>query len=263
MDIIVAKLERYFQNSWHFGVLDPQRELWSVAPSLAKIPYLKAQNARGCHIFMQPLRLAHFLLADDLAWEVIWRQHRLPDGRWKPARLVIETSPGNFQVWIHSRRPLSLEEKKHWLQKLGSDPAAHPQNRWGRAPGFRNRKEKYRSPAGHYPLARLVWIDSTTLADIPVLAEPLPQHVLTFHPSRRGPVCRRQDCSRAHFQRPDESATDFAYALALLRRGFTDHQIRARLLEERTSWANHQGGSRISHYLDRTIQRARQILQAS
>lgn len=69
--------------------------------------------------------------------------------------------------------------------------------------------------------------------------------------------------SRAHFQRPDESATDFAYAIALARTGLPDHQIRARILDERSSWNNHRGQRRIDRYLERTITRARQIVQSS
>jgi len=263
MDIIFQKLARYFENLWQIGVLDPQKGLRTLEPSRGKIPYLRAQNARLCHIFIKPLRLAHYLLADDLTPETLCLHHRLLDGRWKPARLVVETSPGNFQVWIHSKRPLSLDEKKSWLQRLKSDPAAHPENRWGRSPGFRNVKEKHRSPSGHYPLSKLIWVDWASQVLIPTLpSQPLePARVSPL--TRRGLVCRPDSLCRAQFQRPDESATDFAYSIALARRGFPDHEIRARILDERSSWENHQGQKRIDHYLERTIRRARQIVQSS
>ncbi|NTW36649.1 MAG: hypothetical protein HGB17_11060 [Syntrophobacteraceae bacterium] len=263
METIFQKLARYFANLWNLGVLDPQKGLRTVHPSLEKIPYLKARNARGCHIFMKPLRLAHYLLADDLSLETVLRQHRLPDGRWKPARMVVETSPGNFQVWIHSRRPLSTEEKRIWLQKMHSDPAAHPENRWGRAPGFRNTKVKYRSPSGQYPLAKLIWIDWASQADIPLLAHPKSITPNLSHPHRRGLVCRQSLLSRTRYLRGNESATDFTYAIALARRGFSDQQIRERILSERTIWTNHQGESRINRYLDRTIRRARSVVECS
>lgn len=263
MKFIFQKLARYFSNLWHLGVLDPQRGLWTLHPSPENIPCLKAKNARGCHILMKPLRLAHYLLADDLPLDTLLRQHRLPDGRWKPARMVVETSPGNFQVWVHSKRPLSSHEKRFWLQKMHSDPAAHPENRWGRAPGFRNTKEKYRSPDGKYPLAKLVWIDWASQADIPVLTPEMPTTSNLSHPHPRGLVCRRSLPSRSHYLRGNESATDFAYAVALARRGFSDQQIRERILSERTVWNNHQGETRIPRYLDRTIRRARSVVQCS
>lgn len=262
MNTVFQKLARYFQDLWQLGVLDPKRGLWTVETSPEKIPYLKAQNARGCHIFIKPLRLDHYLLADDISKETLSRHHRLPNGQWKPARLVVQTSPENFQVWIHSQRPLSSDEKAIWLKKLRSDPAAHPENRWGRCPGFRNTKEKYRSHSGLYPLARLIWIDWTARAHIPILDIPKPEPPIS-HPSQRGPVCRLAPLARAHFLRGDDSATDFAYALSLARRGFSDEQIRERILSERTTWTNHHGQSRISPYLDRTIRRARQVVETT
>jgi hypothetical protein len=176
--------------------------------------------------------------------------------------MVVETSPGNFQVWIHSLRSLSLTEKSFWLKKLRSDPAAHPRNRWGRCPGFRNRKEKYRTPQGEYPLACLIWVDWMRRADIPPLPPtiPPPQDPLSL-PSPRGAVCRLKPISRRDYLRPNESQTDFAYTLALARRGYSDQQIRERILSERTGWENHQGERKRDLYLERTIRRARKIIR--
>jgi RepB DNA-primase from phage plasmid len=263
MEKLFQKLARYFLNLWHLGVLHPEKGLWTMEPSLEKIAYLKAQNAKGCHILIKPLYLAHYLLADDIPWDTLTRQHRLPNGQWKPARMVVETSPGNFQVWIHSKRALSLQEKRVWLNRMKSDPAAHPENRWGRCPGFRNTKEKHRSPAGLFPLARLIWIDWASQAQIPILDPSGPKPPILSHPSRRGPVCHLSSLSREHFRKSDESSTDFAYAISLARRGLSDHQIRARILSERTNWSNHKGERRINHYLHRTIRRARQIVNST
>lgn len=263
MDIIFQKLSRYFNMLWIAGVLDPQKGLCTVQPSPEKIPYLKAQNARGSHILMKPLRLDHYLLADDLSRDNLSNHHRFPDGRWKPARMVVETSPQNFQVWIRSKRPLSSHEKRSWLRKMHSDPAAHPENRWGRAPGFRNTKEKYRSPDGRYPLAKLIWIDWKALVDIPLLPLSKPINTTVSHPRPTGLVCRQPLPARNHYLRGNESATDFAYAIALARRGASDQQIRERLLSERSVWTNHVGEHRIARYLDRTIRRARAVVDST
>lgn len=214
---------------------------------------------------MQPVEPSCYLLADDLSWPVILRHHRSIDGSWKPGRMVIETSPRNFQVWIHSLRPLSLMEKRYWLKRLMSDPGADPNNRWGRCPGLRNRKDKYRSTEGHYPLSRLIWIDWKRLAAVP----PIPPESLGTNPKsishlpQRRVVCRHttEEISRSDYERGDESATDFSYSLALMRTGYTDDQIRSRILSERTCWHNHLGQKRIGHYLDRTIRRARAIIE--
>ncbi|MCP4077957.1 MAG: hypothetical protein GY744_17440, partial [Gammaproteobacteria bacterium] len=133
------------------------------------IPYLKAENSNGRHILIQPLRETEcfYILADDINRSLILRHHIYKDGRWKPGRMVVETSPDNFQVWIHCANALSLNEKKYWLKKLCSDPGASPNNRWGRCPGFRNRKEQYRSAGNRYPLSKLIRIDWKNLANVP------------------------------------------------------------------------------------------------
>jgi hypothetical protein len=171
--------------------------------------------------------------------------------------MIVETSPRNYQVWIHSSRQLWLEEKRYWLKRLNSDPGADPNNRWGRCPGFRNRKAKHHQPDGGYPLARLVWIDWENRADIPRApvdkrdspGSSSPQHQRTY-----SYICR------SDYARPDASATDFAYVLAMLRRGYAEDIIRQRIVEERTDWKNHLGEKRLNSYLNKTINRARTLI---
>ncbi len=164
---IFVKLADYFGSAWRLAVLDMAKGRWIVDPAPSRIGYLKAENANGRHILMQPVDESRYLLADDLCWERICRQHRHADRSWKPGRMVVETSPRNYQVWIRSQRPLSLDEKRYWLKRMGSDPGADPNDRWGRCPGFRNRKDKYGSESGRYPLARLIWIDWTVIVQPP------------------------------------------------------------------------------------------------
>ena len=253
MQSIFAKLDRYFCR-WRLAVLDETAGRWIVKPSIA---YLKAENAHGRHILMQPARQPYYLLADDITADMIRNQHQRSDGSWRPARMVIETSPDNYQVWIHSSRRLCLDEKRYWLKTLHSDPGADPNNRWGRCPGFRNRKRKHRRPDGGYPLARLIWIDWKNRADIP----PVP--AVTRNPpdhSSAQPYRIHAKICRSDYTRSDPSATDFAYVLALLRRGYSDRIIRQRIIAERTDWRNHRGQNRMDKYLNRTLDRARNII---
>ena len=262
MKNILRKIGDYFGSAWRLAVLDMNKGRWIVDPAPSRIGYLKAQNANGRHILMQPLDDARYLLADDLCWERICRQHRHACGIWKPGRMVVETSPHNYQVWIRSQRQLSLTEKRFWLKRLGSDPGADPNNRWGRCPGFRNRKDKHRGQWGQYPLARLIWIDWIKEAQIPniILEEPA-TNALFSHPPPRGIVSREGNVRRSAYDRGNESATDFAYALALARRGLGEDEIASRILSERTNWDNHRGARRIDLYLDRTVRRAKEIVQ--
>ncbi len=252
MEHIFKKLNRFFYGKWIVAVLDLVSGRWVKSPTTANIAYFKAQNARGRHILIQPAPAieAYYLLVDDLDRSTLIRHHRFENDEWKPGRMVIETSPENYQVWIHSRRALPLSDKRYWLNRLHSDPGADPNHRWGRCPGFRNRKERYRDANGNYPLSKLIWVDWKGLAEIPEPLSHLP----------KGGVCQLDSLSRSHYQRPDESATDFAYTLALLRRGLPESEVRARILAERTHWKHHQGRTRINHYLDRTLKRARALI---
>ena len=238
---------------------------WIVEPSPSNIAYLKAENAHGRHILIQPTLQSNYLLVDDIEQETINLHHRHNDGKWKPGRMVVETSPNNYQVWIHASRSLPLPEKRHWLKKLKSDPGADPSNRWGRSPGFRNRKKKHRDPAGGYPLARLIWIDWKYKADIPNLKLPTPAaKASSFSPQPlEGGVCQTLNISRLKYHRGDESSTDFAYAIALLRNGLDEHSVHNRLSEERIDWRNHTGSKRKEAYLKRTVQRARRIVEST
>ena len=256
MEKIFSKLNRFFRGKWRPAVLNIKKGLWIV--DTGNIPYLKAQNANGNHILIQPDYEIepYYLLVDDLNPHLLYRHHDLPESQtWKPGRMIIETSPANYQVWIHSSRPLPPTEKQYWLQRLGSDPGAAPKHRWGRCPGFFNKKEKHKTNSGRFPLAKLIWVDWKQTADIPI--------VIPSNPDR--PICqnRYDHIRRSKYDRGNESVTDFAYALALARRNFSKQQIINRLMEERADWTNHKGESRKKQYLDRTVRKAIHIIRES
>ena len=184
MKTIFEKLRRFLNENWQLAVLDLKKGLWRLDPRIDKIPCLKAHNAKGRHIFMQPLDQPYYLLVDDLNWITVKRHHQLPDNTWKPGRMVVETSAHNFQVWIRSSKPLSPEQKRFLLKMLQSDPGADPNNRFGRCIGFRNRKDHHQSPDGKYPLCKLIWIDWLSAAHIPLH---ILQHPTTFSPNLSHP----------------------------------------------------------------------------
>ncbi len=258
MKLIVNKLGLYFSGRWKIGIMNPEGGLWSEDPTLERIGYFKAMNAKGYHIFIKPEFEERFLLLDDLSREQIERQKEYDF--FKPGRLVIETSPDNFQVWIKANRKISYTEKRYWIRKVRADSACDPNLRWGRCPGFRNRKEKYQGLYGEYPLARLVWVDWRYLAVVPTiyLPEP-PKHSPENKINQKrsnGPI------NRMKYERGDESATDFAYALALLRRGASRGEVAQRLLNERNDWTHHHGERRKDAYIKRTITKAVEIINS-
>lgn len=262
MKNIFYKINKFFSGSWHLAVLDLKAGRWTIRADPSKVPYLKAENANGKHILLQPENESCFMLADDLPIETLKRHHTKTDGTWRSGRMVVETSPDNFQVWIHSSRPLSYEEKRYWLRKMHSDPGATPENRWGRMPGFRNRKEKYKSCSNHYPLSKLIWVDWANSAVIPVVDQAIrPKNDIskniTTRWSEKSAICRHD------YDKGNESVTDFSYALALARRGFEAGYIIDRIAQERQNWDNHLGEKRLKAYLNRTAAKAIKIIASS
>ena len=257
MERIFQKLDRYF-SFWKIGVMNPDNGLWSLTPSEDQIGYLKAMNARGYHIFMKPEDERRFLLLDDIPQKRL--KYQKEQDRFRPGRLVVETSPGSFQVWVKAGRSISNPEKRYWIRYFNSDTACDPNLRWGRCPGFRNRKKKYEQD-GHYPLSRLIWVDWQKVAQIPKITLPKEPEYLQVQKVRVKKHNRPgKPIQRGDYERGDDSATDFAYVLALLRRGLDPDGITERLLNEREDWSHHKGERRQNAYLQRTLRKAVEII---
>ena len=86
MDRIFKKLERYF-GAWMIGIMNPDQGLWSIEPSMDRVGYLKAMNAKGYHIFMKPENEGRFLLLDDIPGQSV----EVSKGPWT---LSVRTSGG-------------------------------------------------------------------------------------------------------------------------------------------------------------------------
>ena len=122
---------------------------------LCMLPYLKHRNAHEAHIFLRPTGESAYTLLDDLSSDA---ESSMCNEGFTPAA-VIETSPGNFQAWLRHAQPLGKElgtlAAKMLAARFSADPSAADWRRFGRAPGFTNRKLKYRERNGLFPFARL------------------------------------------------------------------------------------------------------------
>lgn len=76
------------------------RSGWSADQIDAALAWLRRENARGAQIFVRPHGTHALSLVDDLSAETILR---MTGAGFQPAA-VIETSPGNFQVWLNHGR---------------------------------------------------------------------------------------------------------------------------------------------------------------
>lgn len=122
---------------------------------LRMLPYLKQRNANGAHIYLRPTGESAYTLLDDLTSATL---PRLSAEGFAPAA-VVETSPGSFQVWLRHTQPLSKElgtlAAKLLAARFQGDTSAADWRRFGRAPGFTNRKLQHRDARGFFPFARL------------------------------------------------------------------------------------------------------------
>ena len=122
---------------------------------LRMLPFLKYRNAHGAHIYLRPTGESCYTLQDDLTAAAL---SRLTVEGYAPAA-IIETSPGSFQAWLRHTQPFPKElgtlAAKTLAEHFGADRSAADWRRFGRAPGFTNRKPQHRNPQGFYPFAHL------------------------------------------------------------------------------------------------------------
>ncbi len=123
---------------------------------LRMLPYLKYSNANGAHISVRPTGESAYTLLDDLTPATL---ARLETEGYCPAA-VVETSPGSFQAWLRHAQPLSKElgtlAAKTLAEQFSADHSAADWRRFGRAPGFTNRKPQHRNAQSLYPFACLI-----------------------------------------------------------------------------------------------------------
>ena len=163
MDRTEATLRKLFAAlpalGYDLGILTDagMNRLESVPASrvLRMLPYLKYRNAHGAHIYMRPTGESPYTLLDDLTSATL---SQLAAEGYGPAA-VVETSPGSFQAWLRHPQPLSRElgtlAAKTLAEQFAADSSAADWRRFGRAPGFTNRKPQHRNARGLYPFAKL------------------------------------------------------------------------------------------------------------
>jgi hypothetical protein len=163
MDRTEATLRRFLTalpaHGYDLGILSGQsmHRLESVETSaiMRMLPYLRYRNANGAHIYVRPTGESSYTLLDDLTQATL---AQLAGEGYSPAA-VVETSPGSFQAWLRHLQPLSKElgtlAAKTLAEQFRADGSAADWRRFGRAPGFTNRKPQHRNAQGLYPFACL------------------------------------------------------------------------------------------------------------
>ena len=133
----------------------PRMEGITASQCMSRLRYLKYRNANGAHIYFRPSGERRFTLLDDLDGNTL---ATLAGNGFEPCA-IIETSPNNYQAWLKHTHVLSKALGTLAAQTLAhrfeADPSAADWRRFGRLPGFTNRKPQHRKADGHFPFVRL------------------------------------------------------------------------------------------------------------
>jgi len=254
------------------GILRPDgrmllREAWTVSQIEEAIQRLRRENAHGAHIFVRPHGTHALSLVDDLRAETI---ARMTDGGFQPAA-AIETSPGNFQVWLNHGRILfdhafSTQAAKELARRFRGDPSSADWRHFGRLAGFTNQKPKRRLRNGLSPFVRLHGNEGRIYSAAGEFLEEVKSLAKTSSFERAARTTTRVTSTEesvrplTEFQRDpryggDLHRADMAWALHAVSRGLPEQQIRDEILHAR-DLSKKGGAARQLDYAQRTALKA-------
>jgi hypothetical protein len=143
----------------------PGERLWTSNQLLnpATVRFLRIRNREGCDIYLWPYagnQNAGYILVDlDRAPPSVLERMRA-NGH-EPC-VVLQTSPGHLQAWIHvSTLPLEPATAtalgKHLAGIYGGDLASTDWRHLGRLAGFTNQKPQRRTAGGYAPWVKILY----------------------------------------------------------------------------------------------------------
>jgi len=143
----------------------PGERLWNATQLLhpAAVRFLRGRNREGCDIYIQPFtdnQNPGYILVDlDHTGTDIIPQMRV---NGHAPCVVLQTSPGNLQVWVHiSTTPLpptvASSIGKQLAQRYGGDLASTDWRHLGRLAGFSNQKPQRRNRHGYAPWVKVLY----------------------------------------------------------------------------------------------------------
>ena len=217
------------------------------------LPWLRGRNAAGAAIWARPADAAHsWIFLDDLP---VKRARGIAE---KYRAIVVETSPGNAQVWICAKRDLGREQRQVVNRALaaliGADPHAIAEPRWGRLPGFKSGKE-----GRSWTNLVVVSHECPFFEPAPYFPPPLPTTVSSRSAVIGGRVSSsssRAKCSES----VDESAREFAYACHALSAGTPLDHVIERVTAHAAARGKRGTLEACRAYAQRTVQRAQQAV---
>ena len=244
----------------------PRMDALTAAQCMARVRYLKHRNAHGAHIYFRPSGERRFTLLDDLSRPLL---ADLYAHGFEPCA-VIETSPENFQAWLRHSRVLSRElgtvAAQLLARRFGADLSAADWRRFGRLPGFTNRKPQHRQSAGLFPFVRLLSHTGQQFT----AAEAFELEAERFLQQERAERQQQRENFRPWLGRPSSltlsrfraavkyagrpAAADMAFCIAAFSTGWSQSQVAAALAAEYLS--RNPSQARRNAYIRRTTNKA-------
>ena len=223
----------YYSGDWFMITAHEEVDAERITGKL--FHWLRYRNAMGADIFIRPCRLRaqSVLFLDDLP------MHRARMVAGKYSSCVIETSPGNTQVWIAIDRSLLLSDRKRAQRRIASlgfsDPASISGDHLGRLCGMRSQKRK-------------CWVNLIATTSGKKYSPVMQGHSL---PLGGGCASRKDDPAKG-----SPSEQEFGWVLGRLRCGISSEIVRNDLLKTATS----RGKRNASAYVGRTMKNAEYLL---
>lgn len=266
----------------------PGERLWTAAQLIhpATLRFLRVRNREGCDVYMQPYaenRNPGYILVDldHRGSEVVDTMR----AEGLAPCVVLETSPGNLQVWMHvSSTPLepavATSIGKQLAQRYGGDLASTDWRHLGRLAGFTNQKQQRRHGCGHAPWVKVLQARAGLVAQAAALLHAVPGSLSgpsqpAWAPRAHSPITTVASAIEAHiyaqwlhrlrilerFPQPDWSIADKWIAKELLRQGTPAPRVAAILRAGSPGFPRRH--SQPEDYLSRTLARAANELDAA
>jgi hypothetical protein len=260
-------------KAFEIGLFDSNAEqgsmlqrVWNLDTLMRSLSWLRLKNSEGRHIYIRPAGEHCLSLIDDISTAMI---ERLKSDGFAPA-VVLETSPGNFQAWLHHGqvlpKHLSTLAARVLASRFGGDLASADWRHYGRLTGFTNRKDKYRRTDGTFPYVRLHEATGTSYLRAATFLEKVHAQYKTETSKRRLPSSvKRPNLWHSNLKsildfraRPiyggDHTRVDLAYAVSALAHGVPEGEA-CRALASR-DLSHKENSKRQQEYIDRTIKKA-------
>jgi hypothetical protein len=240
---------------------------WDRDALLRSLAWLRHENRDGRNVYIRPKGEHDLSLVDDLSKEAVTAMKK---AGFNPA-VVIETSPGNYQVWLkHPQqldRELSTAVARKLAEEFGGDRGAADWRHFGRLAGFTNRKPKYRDVVtGLFPFVRI--IEATGIAYpegarfIADVKQALEDQVRQRERIRARAAAHTRDVPEKSIEvfrndprySGDGNRIDLAYAIYALSHGVSESEVGAAIRSRDLSKKGNQ--KRQDDYVDRTIKKA-------